>query len=63
MPIEYRGRDNDPYVVMLRCPVCGADLFGRKTSTHVATHEPEEFGLSPLGQRRSPAGGEDRCLA
>jgi hypothetical protein len=34
------------------CPVCGEDLTKiLHTSTHIAKHDPEDFGLSPLNKR------------
>ncbi|GGL57518.1 hypothetical protein [Halocalculus aciditolerans] len=38
-------------VVLTACPArdCGVDLSGAtKASAHIATHDPEDFGLSPL---------------
>lgn len=42
---------------LVECPACGADLTvdWRGDGTvpdHVASHDPEDFGLAPLGERR-----------
>jgi hypothetical protein len=55
------GRSNR--VRLVRCPACGRDLsqLPVRTSTHIAAHVPEDFGLTPLGEidpQYLPAGGE-----
>ena len=36
-------------VVLLRCPICGIEFkSGLHRSQHISTHNPEEFGLSPV---------------
>jgi len=31
------------------CPACLADLSGQSVIEHIAGHQPEDFGLTPLG--------------
>lgn len=43
-------------VMLVKCPACGADLTGedgepvtgQTRNAHIASHDPEDFGLSPL---------------
>ena len=37
---------------LVRCSACGISLIGRSVSDHIAEHDPEDFGLSPIGERR-----------
>ena len=54
------GRSNR--VRLVRCPACGRKLstLRVRTSTHIASHLPEDFGLTPLGEidARYVPGGE-----
>ena len=38
-------------VTLVACPACGADLDGKYVPRHIMGHEPEDFGLSPIGER------------
>jgi hypothetical protein len=65
----YTSEGGGPDLKLIECPVCGADLSGSgDTYVHfLYDHGPEDFGLSPLGDRPDPdphAGGElatERC--
>lgn len=37
---------------LVKCPACHADLQTglHSVSEHIARHDPEDFGLSPLGE-------------
>ena len=53
------GRSNR--VRLVRCPACGRKLsqLRVRTSTHIASHSPEDFGLTPLGETDARlSGGE-----
>jgi hypothetical protein len=39
----------DRKVDLIRCPACEVDLRGKRASFHIASHDPEDFGLAPLG--------------
>ncbi|WP_394743342.1 hypothetical protein [Natronococcus roseus] len=40
---------------LLECPACGADLEDRILPDHLLVdHDPEDFGLSPLGEESTP---------
>ena len=47
-------------VGLIRCPACGTDLTdengrriaGQHVTQHIAGHDPEDFGLTPLGGER-----------
>jgi hypothetical protein len=60
MAIQDAGRQRRERQQLTRCPLpwCNEDLSGKKkTSNHFYTkHTPEDFGLSPLGERSN--GGE-----
>lgn len=38
-------------LTLVACPACGADLDGEYVPRHILQHDPEDFGLSPLGER------------
>lgn len=45
------------HLQLVWCPACGAQLWTPGTgpsrvADHIATHEPADFGLCPLGERR-----------
>jgi hypothetical protein len=44
--------DNNYDLHLAYCPVCGPEVSfegQKKPSRHIATHDPEDFGLAPLG--------------
>lgn len=55
--LEYRrsGNSNGYNKITLHtCPICGYDLSDPdpgEVSRHIGEHSPEEFGLSPEGER------------
>lgn len=57
-----RQRGDSPRwtVRLIRCPICEKELGDPTTpgrtpvSGHIASHDPEDFGLSPMGERRAP---------
>lgn len=51
--LEYRerqaGKGTEFKPVLVRCPVCEQPFKkGMHRSSHIATHQPEEFGLTPM---------------
>ena len=47
--IERFGHDK---IRLVECPVCRANLNGKKTAHHIANHRPSDFGLTPAGEIR-----------
>jgi len=46
-----RGRQ---FVVLSACPVCGYEFAPEeRRHVHLGDHDPEDFGLSPLGESRA----------
>ena len=39
-------------LTLVRCPACGANLDDEYVSRHINGHNPEDFGLSPIGERK-----------
>jgi hypothetical protein len=49
-----RGERPDPAYTNIRlveCPACGADLRDCRVTHHIGQHDPEDFGLAPIGER------------
>jgi hypothetical protein len=48
------GPGSNSYVSLTNCPACGMGLSGsgRWKRTHLASHDPEDFGLTPIGETR-----------
>lgn len=49
---SYKRRD---VIRLVECPACGADLrpdtpYAQTVPPHIESHDPEDFGLSPLLQ-------------
>lgn len=39
-------------ITLVECPACGEDLEDKSPQHHIRTeHTPEDFGLSPIGER------------
>lgn len=59
MTLEVHGL-YDHKLRLIECPACGEPIpatpgGANGPSSHIAQHSPEDFGLSPIGQRRTPA--------
>jgi hypothetical protein len=39
-------------LTLVACPACGANLDGEYVPRHIKRHDPEDFGLSPIGKRK-----------
>ena len=69
---EHRAQQSDLLLVisgdlaLLECPACGESLNDpadppadhKGVADHIATHSPEDFGLSRLGDRATGGGGD-----
>lgn len=38
---------------LIRCPACDETLENSAVASHIASHDPEDFGLTPIGERRT----------
>ena len=57
--IDRHPENHQQHLQLVWCPACGCRIWqpsdgaARKTRDHIAQHDPEDFGLSPIGERRS----------
>lgn len=50
LEVAQEREDGGVDVKLTRCPVCHVDIDGRP-SYHIEKHRPEDFGLTPKGER------------